>query len=117
MMKFLSLAVVALLTSSTEATKLTKMVVENKAERSGMQVLAQLMQPSAADIMNMFDADGDGKITKDEFTETLQKLAEDQGFEPTAGDMKRAEDEFDKTDTSGDGTVDTKELEAVLKNM
>ena len=65
----------------------------------------------------MFDADGDGKITKKEFEETLEKLAKEQGFEPTEGDMKRAEAEFDKTDTSGDGIVDMKELEAVLANM
>ena len=75
------------------------------------------MQPSAADIMTMFDTDGDGKITKEEFKATLSKLAAEQGFEPTAGDLKRAEAEFDKTDTSGDGTVDTKELEAVLADM
>ena len=64
-----------------------------------------------------FDSDGDGKITKKEFEETLEKLAEEQGFTPTERDLERAEAEFDKTDTSGDGIVDMKELEAVLKTM
>ena len=75
------------------------------------------MQPSAADIMAMFDSNWDGKITKDELTETFMKLTSGQGFEPTSRDLKRANDEFDKTDTSGDGIVDLKELEAVLKTM
>tara|TARA_B110000503_G_C6748916_1_gene250770 strand:+ start:105 stop:248 length:144 start_codon:yes stop_codon:yes gene_type:complete len=47
----------------------------------------------------------------------LRALAREQGFEPTEGDMARAEAEFKKTDTSGDGFVSMKELEAVLKNM
>ena len=117
MMKFLSLAVVALLVSNADATKLTTQKVVESKDRTGRQFLAQLMQPSAKEIMEMFDTDGDGKITKAEFKATLKKLAREQDFEPTEGDMKRADAEFDKTDTSGDGVVSMDELEAVLKNM
>ena len=117
MFKLVSVAVIALLSTGADASYLRARLTNQVPEKSGRQFLAQLMQPSAKEIMTMFDADGDGKITKQEFEETLQKLAEEQGFEPTERDLERAEAEFDKTDTSGDGIVDMAELEAVLKTM
>tara|TARA_B110000503_G_scaffold55967_1_gene89794 strand:- start:363 stop:590 length:228 start_codon:yes stop_codon:yes gene_type:complete len=75
------------------------------------------MNPSVDDIMNLFDKDHDGKISKEEFRNTLIELAAEQKFECTAGDLARADAEFDKTDTSGDGFVEIGELEAAMKNM
>lgn len=40
------------------------------------------------DLMEMFDSDGDGKITKKEFIKTLKKLAHSHNYEPTEADIK-----------------------------
>ena len=117
MFKLLSLAVVALLSTGADATYLRQRQSPQPQELSGRQFLAQLMHPVVDDIMEQFDLDKSGKISKEEFKKTLIKLAKDQKFEVSANDLKRAEAEFDKTDTSGDGEVSVEELKAVIEHM
>merc|ERR1712072_479180 len=98
--------------ATTQAVKLNQRKPVHKTN-----FLAQLVQPSADDIMAMFDTDGDGKITKEEFGNTLEALAKEHGYDPTPEEIAEAEAEFDKADADGSGAVDMNELKAALENM
>lgn len=75
-----------------------------------MTFLAQMMQPSAKQIMGMFDADGDGQISEEEFIMTLKTLAKEHNYEPTDEDINQAVIEFNKADVNGSGFVEEGEL-------
>ena len=114
MFKFIALA---LFVATADASKLyTKQRIQRQMKPKS-NILAQLMQPSAADIMEMFDHNGDGKISKEEFNNTLEALANEHNYTPSAEEIAGANAEFDKADTSGDGNVDAAELEAALQGM
>ena len=67
--------------------------------------------PSADDIFTKLDADGNGSISKDEFTAALQNRHQSDGV----GD--RAAKLFDKIDTNGDGSISKDENQAFLEKM
>ena len=114
MFKYIALA---LLVATADATKLYSRARVQKHMPKKTPFLAQMMQPGADDIMEMFDQDGDGKISKAEFNETLNALAKEHNYTPSADEIAEANAEFDKADTSGDGNVDINELEAALRDM
>ena len=114
MFKFIALA---LFVATADATKLYSKERIQKQMQPKSNILAQLMQPSAADIMTMFDHNNDGLISKEEFNDTLMALANEHNYKPSAEEIADANAEFDKADTSGDGNVSAKELEAALRDM
>jgi Ca2+-binding EF-hand superfamily protein len=67
--------------------------------------------PSADDIFAKLDANGDGSISKDEFTAALQNRHHANG----SGD--RAAKLFDKVDTDGDGSISKDENQAFVDRM
>ena len=79
--------------------------------RSGR--LAELLAtkgPSADDIMEMFDHNGDGEISKEEFKDQLLEIARDHDYEPTEEDKKQAMKMFRMADQDKSGSVSREEL-------
>ena len=73
---------------------------------------AGVTRPSADDIFAKLDADGNGSISKDEFTAALQNRTHHSG-----GNGDRAARLFDKIDTDGDGSISKDENQAFLDQM
>ena len=59
----------------------------------------------------MFDANGDGELTEKEVIEFIEKQY-GKKMEPEM--LKKFKKEFAEADTSGNGTVDFKEMEAAM---
>jgi hypothetical protein len=72
---------------------------------------AGVTPPSADDIFAKLDADGNGSISKDEFTAAFNNRHQTDG----AGD--RAAKLFDKIDTNGDGSISPDENQTFLEKM
>merc|ERR1712167_558861 len=102
---------IALLVASSDAMKLNR---APKVTQPKTNILAQLMQPSADDIMAMFDSNKDGEISRKEFNDTLKALAKEHNYKPSKDELKEANDEFDKADADGSGTVNMDELAKAL---
>lgn len=78
------------------------------------------------DLLQTADADGDGKITKDELMSAFDKMDQqmkatlidaqgaNSGFDPAKLQQKR-EQLFEKLDANGDGTIDQSEIAAAEK--
>ena len=74
MFKLITIALVAFTVDAAKLKAKTHVRVEEEVEPEqdlGRQFLAQMLKPSAKDIMDLFDKDGDGKISEIEFLETL----------------------------------------------
>jgi Ca2+-binding EF-hand superfamily protein len=77
----------------------------------GMSSMLQMQQTMKNAFTNA-DADGDGKLSKTEFSafDAVMKADAPQGAEGTSGDMPTADEMFSKLDANGDGSVSTDEL-------
>merc|ERR1711957_437450 len=75
--------------------------------------------PSAEEIagyiMKHFDQNGDGKITKVEFKDTMKALAKKHNYKPTKKDWKRAMKMFNDADVDNNNAVNMEELVATVK--
>merc|ERR1712166_345764 len=75
--------------------------------------------PSAEEIagyiMKHFDQNGDGKITKVEFKDTMKALAKKHNYKPTKKDWKRAMKMFNDADVDNNNAVNMEELVAAVK--
>ena len=78
-------------------------------------MLAQLVQPTPEEILDLFDSNGDGKVTQEEFVESLKGMADEAGIKITPEQMDEAMEDFNHADTDGSHSVDIKELEAFMK--
>jgi len=74
--------------------------------------------PDATEAFNSMDTDGDGAVTKAEFTTAMEKMQDSQGANPPPpppdGGMppEKPEEVFAKIDTDSDGQVSLEELKA-----
>lgn len=71
-------------------------------------------EPTAAQIMQFFDKNGNKAISKKEFFGGLMKIAKMHKYKPTKKDKEMAGHLFDKADQDGSGEVDMKELKAAI---
>merc|ERR1712166_930619 len=75
--------------------------------------------PSAEEIAGYitkhFDQNGDGKITKVEFKDTMKALAKKHNYKPTKKDWKRAMKMFNDADVDNNNAVNMEELVAAVK--
>ena len=75
--------------------------------------LAQVLDgkmPSAKDIMELFDRNGDGAIQQEEYLDTLMAIAEEHDYKPTKGDKRMAMALFREADQNNNGEIDKEEL-------
>ena len=82
--------------------------------------LAELLAtkgPSADDIMEMFDHNGDGEIGKEEFLDQLGEIARDHDYEPTEDDRDMAMKMFRMADQDKSGSVSREELLDAMEAM
>ena len=89
------------------------------AQRDGYR-LAELLAtkgPSAEDIMDMFDHNGDGEIGKEEFLDQLGEIARDHDYEPTEDDRDMAMKMFRMADKDKSGSVSREELLDAMEAM
>merc|ERR1711957_47625 len=88
-------------------------------DKKGKPTAGDRKPPSAEEIagyiMKHFDQNGDGKITKVEFKDTMKALAKKHNYKPTKKDWKRAMKMFNDADVDNNNAVNMEELVAAVK--
>lgn len=106
---FKALVLFALFSLDTEAVHLKHKAVHKHISFKPM--MAQLMGPTAEDIMSEFDQDEDNEISKKEFLDTLDRMSKKHGMVMTPEDWEAAEADFEAADKDNSGTISYEELE------
>tara|TARA_B110000503_G_scaffold78067_1_gene120110 strand:+ start:199 stop:528 length:330 start_codon:yes stop_codon:yes gene_type:complete len=108
MYKYIALA---LLVATTDAMKLYSR--HGIAKPHVKSSLAQLMQPTAEEIMSVFDGNANGEIDEEEFRAAIEELSGDAVPEDI---MEEYLEDFHEADSDDNGTVNMTELTAAMNS-
>jgi Ca2+-binding EF-hand superfamily protein len=75
----------------------------------------QSKMPTATDSFSRFDADGDGKLTKEEHSQGLRSLMHEYGSHMRGLHRPDPDELFAKADADGNGSLDKSELKSFLE--
>ena len=90
--------------------------VEN-ANQLGKHFMAQMVAPTSEDMLEFFDSNQDGKISKNEFVDALEELAQEKGMPLCSSKLAEVVSDFNKHDFNGDGFVSLAELKSAMFSL